>query len=468
MWPLSREHFPKQLLPLVNDTSLLQDTILRLDGLDGLTSTGEKVQIESPVVVCNEEHRFLIAEQLRQINRIAKAIILEPLGRNTAPALTLGALACQDQGKIVLLVMPADHVIGNVNEFQRVILEAMKLAADKGFVTMGIVPTGPETGYGYIQKGEQCQGTEAYTLKQFVEKPDKAVAQMYLDSGEYYWNSGLFMMSVETWLNAIEKYQPDIHAACIKSYEDGYRDMDFLRVSKESFTACPSNSIDYAVAEKITADSDYQSVVVPMDVAWSDVGAWSALWEVNEPDSNGNVVSGDTCTINCTNSLIKAESRLVAAVGIKDMVIAETADAVLVAHKDSSQDVKKVTEWLKAAGRQEHVMHRRVYRPWGWYESMDYGERFQVKRIGVNPGAALSMQMHHHRAEHWIVVKGTAKVTRGDEVAVLSENESTYIPLGVKHRLENPGKMDLEIIEVQSGSYLGEDDIVRFEDQYGR
>ena len=471
LWPLSREHYPKQLLPLVNETSLLQDTALRINALGMQDSNATGISVADPIIICNEEHRFLIAEQLRQISLQPKQIILEPVGRNTAPAMTLAALACQDQPDSLLLVMPADHAIGDVAAFHATVRQAAELAHDQknnAFITFGIVPGTAHTGYGYIKRGKAFTGGNAYALEQFVEKPDLNTAEKYVQSGEYYWNSGIFLVPVASWLTAIKQYQSEILAACQASYEKGSQDLDFYRIDKHSFEQCPSDSIDYAVAEKITTDKKATPLVIPLDAQWSDIGAWAALWEIKQQNSDGNVLSGDTFSYNSQNNLINAESRLVAAVGVQDLIIAETADAVLVASKHHSQDVKKVVDWLKANGRQERQAHRRVFRPWGWYESIDTGDRFQVKRIGVKPGAALSLQMHHHRAEHWIVVRGTAKVTRGENTFVISENESTYIPLGITHRLENPGKMDLEIIEVQSGSYLGEDDIVRFDDQYGR
>ena len=468
LWPLSREHYPKQLLPLVNTTSLLQDTVQRVVGLEGKSGS---LQVEAPLIVCNEEHRFLIAEQLRQIGRPPKAILLEPVGRNTAPAMTLAALALQAQPEALLLVMPADHAITDLATFQATVRQAVEQATTGGgkgrFITFGIVPTQAHTGYGYIRRGAAV-GPNGYRLAEFVEKPDLATAEGYVRSGEFYWNSGMFLVPVATWLQALQTYQPAMLAACQEAYAKGQRDLDFFRADRASFERCPSDSIDYAVAEKITADPTVDALVVPLDAGWSDIGAWAALWEIKPQDAEGNVLSGDTFCHESRNNLINAESRLVAAVGVDDLVIAETADAVLVAHKSHSQDVKKVVDWLKSQQRPERMTHRRVFRPWGWYESMDAGERFQVKRIGVQPGASLSLQMHHHRAEHWIVVRGTARVTRDSETFIISENESTYIPLGIKHRLENPGKVTLEIIEVQSGAYLGEDDIVRFEDVYGR
>ncbi len=488
LWPLSREHFPKQLLPLVTDSSLLQDTINRLDGLENTlpnTSNGNCC-IDASIIVCNEEHRFLIAEQLRQIEKKALSIILEPIGRNTAPALTLAALFAVNSQKSsnekeseekVLLVMPADHVIADIAAFHTAVVKGVVSAEQGELVTFGILPNTPETGYGYIEI-DSDQAIDANELdrrlkqqqkvKSFVEKPDEDTAKKYLESKRYLWNSGMFMMRASVWLDAMQKFRPDILTICETVIESGQNDLDFYRIDKDEFAACPSDSIDYAVMEKLTSATDLIATVIPMDAGWSDVGAWSSLWEVSKQDSDGNAIKGDVYTVDSSNNLITAENRFVATVGVDNHIIVETADAVMIAHKDKSQDVKSIVNWLKESGRNENQVHQRVYRPWGSYESVVSGERFQVKRIIVNPQASLSLQMHHHRAEHWIVVKGTAKVTTNEDVTLLSENESTYIPIGVTHRLENPGMMPLEIIEVQSGSYLGEDDIVRFEDQYGR
>ncbi len=469
LWPLSREHYPKQLLPLHGDDTMLQDTVLRLDGFSFSEGT-----VNPPLVICNEEHRFLVAEQVRQLEKEYKKILLEPVGRNTAPALTLAALSIvTDDEDGMMLVMPADHVIQDKASFHRVVQKGFESASQGTLVTFGIVPTAPEIGYGYIKKGElqPLQGIEdVFTLAAFVEKPDLARAESYLTSGEYLWNSGMFMMKATAWLAAIEKFNPDMAQACRTAYEKGAADSDFYRVDTEAFQRCPSDSIDYAVMERVTESNidDVTAVVIPLDAGWSDVGAWPALWEIGEQDENGNVIKGDVYAFNTKNTLALSESRLVAMVGLEDAIVIETADAVLVAHKDRAQDIKLVVNRLKEEGRTQHQMHQQVFRPWGTYEGIDLGERFQVKRITVNPGAALSLQMHYHRAEHWIVVSGTAKVTKGDEEILLTENQSTYIPLGVTHRLENPGKVPLELIEVQSGSYLGEDDIVRFEDVYGR
>jgi len=476
LWPLSRELYPKQLLPLVSKNTLLQETLLRVYG--GNLGDGN---VNKPSIVCNNEHRFLVAEQLRQIDLHDSQIILEPVGRNTAPALTLAALYCTDDP--VLLVMPADHVIANQAALASAIQTGYQLAEQNALVTFGIVPHQPETGYGYIRRGEALKNSAiagsidpSYALAQFVEKPDLHTATEYVSSGNYLWNSGMFMMKASTWLRELKKYRPDIFQACEEACQGGKKDLDFYRVDEAAFNQCPSDSIDYAVMEKSanesvdlsTNDNTAFGVVVPLDAGWSDVGAWSALWDVGAKDDDGNVVKGDVKTYHAKNSFVHAEHRFVAGVGIEDLIVVETADAVLVADKHQAQDVKQIVEWLKEQRRDERLVHRQVFRPWGSYEGVVAGERFQVKRIVVNPGASLSLQMHHHRAEHWIVVKGTAKVTRGSDITLLSENESTYIPLGTKHRLENPGTLPLEIIEVQSGSYLGEDDIVRFEDNYGR
>ncbi|QDF97440.1 mannose-1-phosphate guanylyltransferase/mannose-6-phosphate isomerase [Azoarcus sp. DD4] len=465
LWPASREAYPKQLLPLTGEFSLLQETAIRLKNFSDC-------EVDAvPLVVTNEEYRFIIAEQLRQIGVPSAGIVLEPVGRNTAPALTLAALAATAEGADpVLLVMPADHVITKVDAFQHAIAEGAQLAEAGALVTFGIVPERPETGYGYIRVGPAVNGSaSSRVLAEFVEKPDEDTARRYVASGEYFWNSGIFMMKGSVWLKAIERCNPAMAAACAAAFAERKADSDFLRVSRAEFEGCPSDSIDYAVMEKLQASPELgQGVVVPLAAGWSDVGAWDALWEVSPKDDEGNSSRGEVLFESSRNTLVHANTRLVAAVGCDDMVVVETADAVMVAHKSRTQDVKKVVARLKAEGRNLTQTHRKVYRPWGWYDSIDAGDRFQVKRIVVNPGAKLSLQMHYHRAEHWIVVRGTAEVTTGDKVFLLAENESTYIPLGHTHRLSNPGKVPLEIIEVQSGSYLGEDDIVRFEDTYGR
>ena len=462
LWPLSREKYPKQLLPLVDDQSMLQATISRMDGIPGLGH---------PLLVCNEEHRFVVAEQIRLLGKQGK-VILEPVGRNTAPALTLAALFATERGEDpILVVMPADHVIQDKVTFQSVVLKAAALAESGLAVTFGITPDCPETGYGYIQKGTALTGEAgAFELARFVEKPPREMAQKYLDSGEYLWNSGLFVMRASVWLAALKLCRPDILNACRDALAGETQDGDFIRVSRPAFEACPSDSIDYAVMERLTTGQPGLpgSAVIPLSAGWSDVGAWDALWKVLPKCENGNAQRGDVLLEGCQNTLAFSESRLVACVGLNNIIVVETDDAILVAQHDATQDVKKIVDRLKADKRMVAQWHRKVYRPWGWYDGVDSGERFQVKRIGVKPGAALSLQMHHHRAEHWIVVSGTARVTKGDEVFLVTENQSTYIPLGVTHRLENPGVVPLEMIEVQSGSYLGEDDIVRFEDTYGR
>jgi mannose-1-phosphate guanylyltransferase/mannose-6-phosphate isomerase len=467
LWPLSREKYPKQLLPLIGEDSLLQATVRRVEGIAG-------IELAAPMVVCNEEYRFVIAEQLRVMGKPG-TVVLEPKGRNTAPALTIAALAASQKGADpVLLVMPADHVILDKGAFQQVVRQGAALAVAGAMVTFGITPDAPETGYGYIQTGVAFQSDGALRIARFVEKPDLQTAQAYLAEGNYLWNSGLFMVRASVWLGALGICRPDILAACDAAWAAGKSDGEFVRVGKDEFSICPSDSIDYAVMERIArpdADADAAlpaGVVIPLSAGWSDVGAWEALWKALPKDSQGNVAQGDVLLQDCTNTLAMSDGRLIACVGVNDLVVVETADAILVSHKDKTQDVKKIVDHLKAAGRTEGQTHRKVFRPWGSYDSVDNGARFQVKRIIVKPGASLSLQMHFHRAEHWIVVSGTARVTKGTDTLLLSENESTYIPLGTTHRLENPGRVDLEMIEVQSGSYLGEDDIVRFEDAYGR
>ena len=450
LWPLSREAYPKQFLPLAGDDTMVQATWRRVEALADL----------APIVVANEEHRFLVAEQLRQVGAPVPAILLEPVGRNTAPAIAAAALQAMAGGADpLLLVLPSDHVVRDVAGFQRAVREASSAAEAGALVTFGIVPDAPETGFGYIQ-AEAGDGLRQ--VLRFVEKPDAATARSYLDAGGYYWNSGMFLFRASRYLEELARFRPDIVDAVRAAHAAARHDGDFVRLDKDAFSACPSDSIDYAVMEK-TADA----MVLPVDIGWNDVGSWSALWDVAERDADGNAHHGDVIAVDSRNSYAYAQ-RLVALVGVDDIVVVETDDAVLVARKDKVQEVKQVVARLKQEQRSQAVLHREVHRPWGSYDSVDNGGRHQVKRIKVKPGAALSLQMHHHRAEHWIVVSGTAKVTRGDEVLLLCENQSTYIPLGVKHRLENPGKVPLELIEVQSGSYLGEDDIVRFEDAYGR
>ncbi|MCL2589537.1 MAG: mannose-1-phosphate guanylyltransferase/mannose-6-phosphate isomerase [Betaproteobacteria bacterium] len=465
LWPASREAYPKQLLPLIGEHSMLQETVARLEGFGGEDKIDPRL-----LVVSNEEYRFIIAEQFRQIGVKEACILLEPMGRNTAPALTLAALEAVVAGEDpVLLVMPADHVINDRAIFQQAVAEGARQAEAGALVCFGVVPEHAETGYGYIRAGTIVSGNVARELAEFVEKPNAETATRYVASGAYFWNSGIFMFRASVWLAALTHFRPDIDQACRDAYTGRAKDADFLRVGRAAFEACPPDSIDYAVMEKLrSAPQLGQGVVVPLAAGWSDVGAWDALWTVLPHDVDGNVVRGDVLLHGSHGTLVYASHRLVAAVGCEDMVVVETADAVLVTSKNNAQNVKKVVERLKAEGRSHGHHHRKVFRPWGWYDSIDSGDRFQVKRIVVNPGASLSLQMHHHRAEHWIVVRGTAEVQCGEETFLLSENESTYIPLGVRHRLSNPGCVPLEIIEVQSGSYLGEDDIVRFEDVYGR
>ena len=451
LWPMSRSKYPKQLLPLTSEKSMLQETAQRIVPLT----------TQAPLVICNEDHRFIVAEQLKAQDQLG-SIILEPVGRNTAPAIALAAIKIAEQDpEALMLVLAADHVIKNQAAFISSVNKAITQAKNNTLVTFGIVPDQPETGYGYIKRGEQ-QG-ECFAVEKFVEKPDEETAQKYLDSGDYYWNSGMFVFKASTYLQELEKHQPEILKACQKAMQHTTADSDFIRVDKTAFEACPDDSIDYAVMEK-TAHAQ----VVPMDAQWSDVGSWSALWDISEKDKNNNATRGDVLTYTTSNSYINAEQRLVTTVGVDNLVIVETKDAVLVADKSQVQHVKKIVEQLKVANRTEHNIHREVYRPWGKYDSIDNGKHYQVKRITVKPGEKLSIQMHHHRAEHWIVVSGIAKVTNGDKTFLLAENQSTYIPVGTIHALENPGKLPLEMIEVQSGSYLGEDDIVRFEDRYGR
>ena len=459
LWPLSRRAFPKQFLALVDDATLLQSTAQRLDSLDG------KVDVAAPLIVCNEGHRFLVAEQLRASGHAAQNIILEPVGRNTAPALTLAALDCETDDPM-LIVMPADHVVRDVDAFANAVAAGLEHASAGKVVTFGIVPDAPHTGFGYIHAGSAVDAG-AYLLDRFVEKPDLETAQDYVASGDYYWNSGIFLLKASRWLALIEQHRPDIGQAVRAAYAGGRRDLDFLRVDAEAFAATPSDSIDYAVMEPLSGVAG-ECLVVPLDAGWSDIGAWSALWEVSPRDDAGNARHGDVLAFDAEDNLLHAQHRMIAAVGVKDLIIVETADAVLVVHKDHTHDVKRITQHLDSEGRNESEFHRCVHRPWGTFEGVDQGGRFQVKRLSVKPGATLSLQMHHHRAEHWIVVSGTARVICDDREFLLSENQSTYIPIGARHRLENPGTIPLEIIEVQSGSYLGEDDIVRFEDIYNR
>ena len=456
LWPLSREALPKQLLPLISKNSMLQETVSRLADLPDL----------APVtVVCNEGHRFLVSEQFAQLHMIPQRIVLEPAGRNTAPAVAVAALLClREDPDAILLVLPADHLIQNVQAFHYAVGQAKTLAEQGSLVTFGIIPSGPETCYGYIERGQAVDGFEgANRASRFVEKPGLAAAQEFINAGTFYWNSGMFVFRADRYLEELQCYRPDILAACQAAVDGGCQDLEFWRLDAEAFELCPAESVDYAVMEK--TDS---AVVMAVDIGWNDIGNWSSLWDVGAGDARGNVTQGDVFTEDCTDCLIRSEHRLVTAIGIRDAIIVETSDAVLVVDKGSAQQVKNMVASLKAQQRSEHISHRRVYRPWGYYENIDNGHRFLVKRMLVKPGEKLSLQMHHHRAEHWVVVRGTAKVTRGEEVVLLGENQSTYIPMGIVHRLENPGKIPLEMIEVQSGAYLEEDDIVRFEDVYRR
>lgn len=454
LWPLSRKLNPKQFLPMVSEHSLLQDTLLRI--VSKYSST--------PAIVCNDAHRFLVAEHMRQINIENPHIILEPEGRNTAPAIAIAAMhLAKHYDNPTLLVLPADHVIGNKSAFHQMIEQGEKLAADNYLVTFGIVPNKPETGYGYIRKASEIAKTKAYQVECFVEKPDQLTAQQYLESGEYLWNSGMFMFKCSSILNELQQFQPEVCQSAEQALQDTAQDMDFVRLDKQAFLQSPSISIDYAVMEKTK-----NAAILPLDAQWSDIGAWDALWEVSQKDSNNNVCSGDVLCEQTNNSYIHADDKLVATIGMQDCIVVETADAVLVANKNKAQDVKAIVEKLHLQQRDEALLHQMVYRPWGSYETLIEDKRFKVKRIIVKPNASLSLQKHHHRAEHWIIVHGSAEITKDEETFALTEDQSTYIPVGTKHRLTNPGVIPLEIIEIQSGSYLGEDDIVRYDDHYGR
>ena len=448
LWPLSRTQFPKQFLALNGENTLLQNTISRVSMLD----------VSSSITICNDSHRFLVAEQLREINKLG-TIVLEPFARDTAPAVALGAFLAEDDP--LLLILAADHVIQDDEAFVRAVRDAVPLAEAGKLVTFGVSPSSPHTGYGYIKRGE-IQGN-GFVVEKFEEKPSSALAEEYISSGDFYWNSGIFLFRASRYLEELRRFRPKIYEACKSSIDQIERDLDFLRANTEAMETCPIESIDYAVMEN-TSDA----VVVPLSAGWSDIGSWDSLWEISEKNSNGNVLRGDVITYNTTNSYVRSDEKLVTVIGADSLIVTATKDAVMIANKDEVQDVKEVVGLLKQATRFEWETHKEVYRPWGKYESIDIGERYQVKRITVRPGAKLSVQMHHHRAEHWVVVSGTARVTNGEKTFLLSENESTYIPVGIVHSLENPGKGDLEIIYVQSGSYLGEDDIVRYEDIYGR
>ncbi|MBL4680941.1 MAG: mannose-1-phosphate guanylyltransferase/mannose-6-phosphate isomerase [Pseudomonadales bacterium] len=451
LWPLSRKQYPKQLISLVNETTMLQDTLLRTDGFDA----------SDPLIICNEDHRFLVAEQILQLNKKAASIVLEPCGRNTAPAIAVAALMQEDPDSI-LLVLSADHVIMDVDQFQTILREGVIQAELDMMVVFGVVPNGPETCYGYIQAGELL-GETSRRVDSFVEKPDLATAEKYLAEGNYFWNGGMFMFKAGRFIDELKTHHPEMLKYCQLALDKSETDLDFTRLDKDAFEKCPSDSIDYAVMEHTK-----KAVVIPMDVGWSDVGSWSSLWDVSEKDSEGNRFVGDVLSTDSSNNYVYSRNRLVALVGMEDTVVVDTQDAILIASKDKVQEVKDIVSQLNKLNRSETENHRQVYRPWGYYDSIDVDEGFQVKRITVNPGATLSLQKHHHRAEHWIVVSGTAEVTCGDKVFMVSKNESTYIPIGEKHRLSNPGKIPLKLIEVQSGDYLGEDDIVRFDDVYGR
>ena len=469
LWPLSRKAYPKQLLPLISQHSLLQETLKRVQNHDA--NTIESAPMQAPILVCNHEHRFLVAEQMREIDIKPQVLMLEPVGRNTAPAITAAALyLAEREPEAMMLILSSDHVVRDDEAFARCVQNAAAIARQNYLVTFGIVPTSAETGYGYIERGacldaqnNAASTCSAYAVNRFVEKPDEETARQYVDSGDYFWNGGMFVFPVKLFLSEMEKFQPAIVECCREALKDAYGDLDFYRLEEDAFANCPDLSIDYALMERTA-----HGAVVPTDVGWNDVGSWSALWQHADKDEAGNVTRGEVFAHNTHNCYLNAEKRMIATVGVQDLIVIETADAVLVAAKDQAQDVKKVVDWLQQEGRVEHETHRKVYRPWGSYEGIELGERFQVKLLIVKPGEQSSLQMHHHRSEHWIVVSGTAAVTLGDEVNLVSENESIYIPLGIKHRIHNPGRIPLHFIEVQSGAYLGEDDIVRTDDNYGR
>jgi len=450
LWPLSRKQHPKQYLSLADEQTMLQATIQRLQGLENLAT---------PIVICNQEHRFLVAEQLQQINIEKPTIILEPEGKNTAPAIAAAAHYIKDG---LMLVLPADHIIQDIQAFHQTIKIAIKQAEQDKLTTFGITPTEPNTGYGYIEKFSEMED-HACKIKRFVEKPNLKTAKQYLEDGNYLWNSGMFLFTAQNYLKELNKYNPQISESCKQAVEKAKQDYDFLRLDPTAFSESPADSIDYAVMEKTE-----NAVVVPLDAEWNDIGNWSALYQIGEKDKNNNVIKGNAITTETSNSYINANHHMIATIGVDNLIIVDTADATLVASKDKTQQVKQIVEQLQQQNRTEEQLHRKVYRPWGWYDTIDNGHRFKVKRICVNPGATLSLQKHYHRAEHWIVVKGTAQIINGEQKELLNENQSTYIPIGTSHRLENPGKLPLEMIEVQSGGYLGEDDIERLEDHYGR
>ncbi len=455
LWPLSRALYPKQLQPLHSDLSLLQETASRLKG----------EQFAAPLIICNQEHRFIVAEHLHSIDIAPEAIVLEPIGRNTAPAAAVAAIILEERNPdAVILLLPSDHVIQNPDAFQTAIDAALPAAQNGSLVTFGIQPTGPETGYGYIKQGSEITDQPGcFSVEAFVEKPDSATAESFLKAGGYFWNGGIFLFTAAKFMAELERLSPDIAAACREAVTKSTIDLDYLRLDETAFAACPANSIDYAVMEK----SD-DVAVVPVDMGWSDVGSWDALWQVLDKDQAGNVTAGDVILKDTTNSLVRSEDKLVTTVGLADTVVIATEDAILVSSMAASQDVKLVVDDLKAADRSEHISHAKVYRPWGWYQTLEMRDRFQVKVLSLKPGAKISLQRHQHRAEHWVVVSGIATVTRGEEVVELEENQSTYIPIGMMHRLENKTEGDVQLIEVQSGDYLGEEDIERFDDQYGR
>ena len=466
LWPLSREHYPKQFLKLFDNNTLLQNTLLRLEGLN------TSIEVSDPVIICNEAHRFLVAEQSAQISRNISSIILEPAGRNTAPALTVASLHKNEESDdAVIIMMPADHIIRDVELFHQAIKAGVEMAQDNYLITFGIKPTVAETGYGYIHAANKIKTINSqsiHAIKGFTEKPEQALAEEYLNSGDYLWNSGIFMMKASVWLEKLKSLQPQIYDNCVDAFKRGKTDGLFFRLDEPSFLQCPDDSIDYAVMEKLAQDNEEKLAVIPINVGWSDVGSWSSVWDINDKDDNGNYIEGDVIAEQSRNCLIKSERGLIVAIGCENLVIVDSDDAIMIADKNKTQNVKKIVEKLKKEKRSESLLHRKVYRPWGCYDSIDMGETFHVKRLTINPGKKLSLQSHAKRAEHWVVVKGVATVTKGEEKFLLHENESTYIPLGMKHRLENAGENLLEIIEVQSGSYLGEDDIVRFDDDFGR
>lgn len=455
LWPLSRKHYPKQLLKLFGDKTMLQQTLLRLQGVPNLAP---------PIVVCNEEHRFMVAEQLHEIGQQKSSIILEPIARNTAPALALAAIHARTLADSpILLVLSADHMIKEVDVFQSALSNAIEAASLGYLATFGVQPTRPETGYGYIKAASASSSAAFFPVTQFVEKPNLATAEKYLDEGCYYWNSGMFVFQTQVFLQELQAQSPDVVIAAEQAKVWAVQDLDFIRVDKESFAQAPNISIDYALMEK-----SQNVVCVPLDAGWSDVGDWKSFWDLSDKDGAGNSLIGDSIDIDSTNTLVFSQDKLVATLGVNNLMIINTPDAVLVADKSQAQQVKSIITQIEKQNRSEHLQHREIYRPWGCYDAIDSGDRYQVNRIRVKPGGSLSLQIHHHRAEHWIVVKGTALVQKGDETILLSENESTYIPVGTKHRLSNPGKIPLEIVEVQSGPYLRDDDVIRYEDSYGR